>query len=100
MMLTNEPLMAEQAVEWGFVSECVDDDDLMAAAGDLATKLAKGPTRALAETRAMVDAAEENSFETQFRRELEVNSELRVSYDAQEGVAAFLEKRQAAFRGE
>ena len=47
-----------------------------------------------------VDEAAGNSFEAHFRRELEVQREIRQSPDALEGVAAFVEKRPAAFRGE
>lgn len=99
-MLTAEPIPAEQAMEWGLIAQCVDDEQLMPAASALAERLAQGPTRALAETRRMVDEGEHNDFTTQFRRELEVQQELRLTADAREGVAAFVEKRQAVFRGE
>ncbi len=100
MMLTNEPVSAEVALQWGLISDCLDDSDLLPAARELAAKLARGPTLALAMTRRMVDEGAGNSFETQFRRELEVQREIRQSHDALEGVAAFVEKRPAAFRGE
>ena len=69
-------------------------------AGTLAAKLADGPTYALHMTRQAVDESVDNDFKTQFRRELEINAELRDCYDSREGVAAFLEKRQAVFKGE
>jgi len=72
----------------------------MPQARELAAKLAKGPTLALMSTRNMVDEGNANTFAQQFRRELEVNSEMRVTFDGKEGVNAFLEKRPAAFRGE
>jgi 2-(1,2-epoxy-1,2-dihydrophenyl)acetyl-CoA isomerase len=99
IMLTNEPIMAETALEWGLISDCVADDDLMPMARDLAAKLAKGPTRALVATRAMVDEAEANDFETHVRRELEVQMVIGETADAKEGIAAFVEKRQAVFTG-
>ncbi|MFP6748942.1 MAG: enoyl-CoA hydratase-related protein [Alphaproteobacteria bacterium] len=99
IMLTNEPIMAETALEWGLISDCVADDDLMPMARDLAAKLAKGPTRALVATRAMVDEAEANDFETHVRRELEEQMVIGETADAKEGVAAFVEKRQAVFTG-
>ena len=51
-------------------------------------------------TRQAVDESVDNDFKTLFRRELEINAELRDCYDSREGVAAFLEKRQAVFKGE
>ena len=66
----------------------------------MATGLSQGPTRALALTRQLLDEGANNSFEAQYRRELEVNRELREAFDGKEGVQAFLEKRPARFRGE
>jgi 2-(1,2-epoxy-1,2-dihydrophenyl)acetyl-CoA isomerase len=100
MMMANEPVSAEQALQWGMINECLDDEQLMPRARELASTLAKGPTRALAMTRQLVDESEGNDFEAQYRRELEVNRELRDCFDGKEGVQAFLEKRAARFRGE
>ena len=100
MMMTGDAIPAEQAAQWGLVSECVADEELLPAARALAQRLARGPTRALVATRAMVDEGERNDFRTQFRRELEVQKSLRESRDAREGVAAFLEKRPPVFTGE
>lgn len=100
LMMTNDPLDAETALEWGLIAEVLDDDRLMDRAREIAGRLATGPTYALHMTRRMVDEAEANSFEQQFRRELETNSELRDTPDSQEGVLAFKEKRKAVFRGE
>lgn len=99
MMLTNDPISAEQAAEWGLISECVDDAALMPEAEALARRLGDGPTLALAATRRLVDEGQDSDFESQFRRELEVQQVMRDSADAREGVAAFVEKRKAAFTG-
>lgn len=100
VMLTNEPIMAETALEWGLISDCVADEELMPMARDLAAKLAKGPTRALVATRNMVDEAADNDFATHVRRELEVQMVIAETADATEGIAAFVEKRQAVFTGQ
>ncbi|QHE87864.1 enoyl-CoA hydratase-related protein [Hydrogenophaga sp. BPS33] len=99
MMMTSEPLPAEQALAWGVVSECFDEADLMPAAHALAAKLAAGATRALAGTRQLVDEGAHQDFERQFRRELEVQQAMRANADAREGVAAFIERRKPVFRG-
>jgi len=100
MMMTNEPVHAERAAEIGMINRCVEDEDLMTNARDLALKLAAGPTYALEMTRKMVDYGEDEHFEACFRKELETNRILRDTKDSKEGVAAFLEKRAANFSGE
>jgi 2-(1,2-epoxy-1,2-dihydrophenyl)acetyl-CoA isomerase len=99
LMLFNEPLAAERAKEWGLVREVVDDGALMDTAIKLAQRLAQGPTRALVATRMLLEESEHASYADQFRREIEVQSEVRKSADALEGRAAFVEKRKASFSG-
>ncbi len=99
LMLFNEPLSAERAKEWGLVREVVDDADLMPEAIKLAQRLAQGPTRTLVATRMLLEDSEHATFADQFRREIEVQSDIRRSADALEGRAAFIEKRKANFSG-
>jgi 2-(1,2-epoxy-1,2-dihydrophenyl)acetyl-CoA isomerase len=95
-----DSLSAKAAVRWGLVNECLAAGQLLSHAGEVAARLAAGPTRALVAARRLVDEGAGNSFTAQFRRELEVNRVLRESADSREGVRAFLEKRPASFRGE
>jgi 2-(1,2-epoxy-1,2-dihydrophenyl)acetyl-CoA isomerase len=99
LMLTNEPLPAELAKEWGLVREVFDDAALREGALALARKLAAGPTRALVATRHLIDDSEHATYAEQFRREIETQAEIRRSEDALEGRNAFLEKRPARFSG-
>ena len=43
MVLTNRTLSAEEACDWGLVSEVVDDDQLLSRAMELAQSIADGP---------------------------------------------------------
>lgn len=99
LMLLNEPLSAERALEWGLVRHVVDDDRLLDEAMKLARRLAEGPTRALVATRALLEESEHASYGAQFRREIETQAEIRQSEDALEGRNAFVEKRAARFSG-
>ncbi|MBN8977020.1 MAG: enoyl-CoA hydratase-related protein [Xanthobacteraceae bacterium] len=99
LMLFNEPLSAERAKEWGLVREVVGDADLMPEAIKLAQRLAQGPTRALVATRMLLEESEHATYADQFRREIEIQSDIRQSADALEGRAAFVEKRKASFSG-
>ena len=65
----------------------------------LARRLADGPTRTLVATRQLLEESEDASYAEQFRREIEVQADIRKSADALEGRAAFLEKRPARFTG-
>jgi 2-(1,2-epoxy-1,2-dihydrophenyl)acetyl-CoA isomerase len=99
LMLLNEPLSAERAREWGLVREVFDDSALLDEAMKLARRLADGPTRTLVATRQLLEQSEDASYAEQFRREIEMQADIRKSPDALEGRAAFLEKRQARFTG-
>ena len=72
---------------------------LLDEAMKLARRLADGPTRTLVATRQLIEQSEDASYAEQFRREIEVQADIRKSPDALEGRAAFLEKRQARFTG-
>lgn len=99
LMLLNEPIDAARAMQWGLVREVFDDPALRAGALALAARLAAGPTRALVETRRLVEQGEFSDYASQFRREIQVQAGLRDSDDATEGRQAFIEKRRAVFTG-
>ena len=99
LMLFNQPLPAEKAKQWGIVHEVFEDGALRAGALALAHKLALGPTRALVATRRLLEESDLATYADQFRREIEVQSEIRDSADALEGRSAFVEKRPARFTG-
>src|SRR4051794_18125458 len=99
LMLLNEPLSAERAKEWGLAREVFDDGALLGEATKFAQRLADGPTRTLVATRALIEASEDATYAEQFRREIEVQSDIRKTPDALEGRNAFLEKRPANFTG-
>lgn len=94
-----ERLPAEQALEWGLVNRVFDDNDaLMAGAMDIAKRLASGP-RSLALIRRAYWNTWQNSFEQQLELEAQLQGEAGASNDFKEGVSAFLEKRDAQFKG-
>jgi len=99
VMMTNQPITADQAKAWGIIWDCVDDERLMPEAMALARRLAAGPTQAYIFTRKAVDESQFHDLERQFEYELELQSHVLETDDAKEGIGAFLEKRPAKFRG-
>ena len=100
MVLTAESVEATEALRIGLVDEVVPPAGLMARAGELAGSIAQLAPLAL-RTLLELDRREEGlGAEAAFAIEAEVFGKLCESRDKGEGVAAFLEKRRAVWRGE
>jgi 2-(1,2-epoxy-1,2-dihydrophenyl)acetyl-CoA isomerase len=92
-------ITAQQAKEWGLIWDVVEDGELMKTATDLARRLADGPTMALARIKAALNQSSGNDLSAQLDVERDFQRELGRSDDFKEGVAAFLAKRKAEFKG-
>ena len=100
LALLGDKLSAAQAEQWGLIWRCVDDDQLMASALELARQLASGPTRGYVRTREAMEANMERSFEAALDVERDYQRELGRSSDYREGVTAFIDKRAPRFSGQ
>ena len=92
-------LSAEDARRWELVSEVVPADQFGARVQEVAQLYAAMPTRAVWETKRLLDAAESTTFAEQLELEAISQAEMTQTADFREGVAAFLEKREAVFSG-
>ena len=99
MALLGERVPAGQAVEWGLVNHVYPDEALMDEANALIGKLAAGPTRSYAASKRALNNMLYPDLEGQLDLEAELQHALARTKDFQEGVLAFVEKRQAAFEG-
>ena len=98
-LCSNRRLSAADAHAWGLVSEVVEDGRLASRAAELAATLAALPTRAIGMTKHLLDRAGLSSLDDQLELEAQFQSMAVQSEDFREGVAAFLEKRDARFSG-
>jgi 2-(1,2-epoxy-1,2-dihydrophenyl)acetyl-CoA isomerase len=98
-MTSGRRLGADEAKDWGLVSEVHPADELSGRAAELATQLASMPTRAIGMTKRLFDRAAESTLEEQLEWEAQLQSAATKTEDFREGVAAFLEKRDPRFSG-
>lgn len=99
LALLGDKLSAEQAEQWGLIWRCVDDAQFKETVDTLATQLAAAPTRGLARTKQALYESWGRTLEDQLNQERDFMRELGRSDDYKEGVAAFIAKRPAEFKG-
>ena len=98
LSLLAERLPAETALSWGLVNRMEEDADLMPKAMQMAQALAAGP-KSLGLIRQMYWEGMDNRYSEQLDLEAKLQSQAGATRDFEEGVAAFREKRPAAFTG-
>jgi len=99
MALLNPVLSARQALEWGLINRVVPDDQVLSTALEIAGRWAKGPTRALGQTKRLILSGATESLESQMERESRAIADMSGSADGREGIAAFVAKRAPTFQG-
>jgi 2-(1,2-epoxy-1,2-dihydrophenyl)acetyl-CoA isomerase len=99
MALLGERVPASQALDWGLVNYVHPDERLMDEATALVERLAAGPTRSYASSKKALNQMLYPDMEGQLDLEAELQHELARTDDFLEGVAAFVEKREARFVG-
>ena len=99
LMLLSQVWEAEEAQRAGLVDRIVAQEALQSEAQALAGELAARPTAAFAAWRQLIDGSETRSLEVHLEMERLAFRKASRTEDFAEGVAAFLDKRAADFKG-
>ena len=99
MLLTGEPIDAQEAYRIGLINKVVAPDQLMSAAREMAETICKkGPLGVRASKEAMIRGYS-MPLEEGLELERTLNNGLRDTEDFMEGATAFKEKRQPDYKG-
>ncbi len=99
MLLTGQPINARTAAEWGLVNRVVPDAELVAETRKLAMQIVDASGLTVATGKQAFYAQIELDQSKAYEYTKEVMSQNAMASDAQEGIAAFLEKRKPVWCG-
>ncbi len=98
LVFTGKIIEADEAERIGLVNQVVPHDDLQTVTMDLARSIAQGPPLAIQMAKLSLYQGLDANFQNQSIWERLVQNYLKYTEDHKEGVRAFLEKRQPAFK--
>jgi len=93
LLLLAEPIDAARALEMGLVSRVVPRQRLMEEVTKIASVAVQGAPQALAHTKQLIAELRPPAVSEDVQRAIQFHLGARTSAEAQEGIAAFLEKR-------
>ena len=99
LALTGDPIEAQRGYELGVVNRLTEPGQAVEAALELAERIAANGPLALAATKEVLQAQRDWSQEEFWERQRAIVEPVFVSQDAQEGAAAFAEKRSPVWQG-
>ena len=100
LMMLADKVMATEAEKMGMIYKVCADESLMEESLKVAKKLASLPTIGLGLTKRALNKSMTNDLTAQLALEDELQTAAGKTYDYNEGVTAFLEKRKPNFKGE
>jgi enoyl-CoA hydratase/carnithine racemase len=99
LLMLGDTIEAAEAERIGLISELVADGELDAAVGALAQRLATGPARAYAQTKALLTREQDMSLSAAIELEAATQALLMTGEDYAEFHAAFTERRDPRWTG-
>ena len=98
MLLTGDPITADEALAHGLVSDVVSDETLDEAVADLAARVAKASAATVSIGKQAFYEQLRLSTGDAYTKMSEVMTQNALMADAQEGIGAFLEKREPVWQ--
>lgn len=98
-MMLGDKISSKEAERCGMIYTYYSDDVFVEESLKLAHTLASMPTKGLALTKQLLNETYQHSLSEQLQREEEIQVQAASTYDYNEGVNAFLEKRKPNFMG-
>ncbi len=99
MLLTSDPITGEEAARLGLANRAYGEEELFSQALSIAKKIAKKSPVSVKAAIDMLQYAKIGAYSEGVKAEAESFGTVFVSEDAKEGIQAFLEKREAHFKG-
>jgi 2-(1,2-epoxy-1,2-dihydrophenyl)acetyl-CoA isomerase len=99
LLILGRRLSGSEALEWGMAHAAVDDAEVDDAAGELAGRLAAGPTVALGLTKWLLHTGQAKELSAHLADEAYAMELSSRSPDFREGLAAFRQHRDPCFTG-
>ena len=99
LIYTGDMIKADEAERIGLINKVVPIDELEACVQEIAVKIAKKSIIAVKLCKAAINRGAQVGLESGLKYERELYSISLTTEDKQEGVAAFVEKREANFKG-
>jgi 2-(1,2-epoxy-1,2-dihydrophenyl)acetyl-CoA isomerase len=100
LMISADKVSGPDAVNMGMIYRCYPDAAFEEETKKFAAQIAQMPTKAIGLTKRLLNESFGNNLQQQLEREKQVQVEAGASHDFKEGIAAFLEKRKPAFKGQ
>jgi enoyl-CoA hydratase len=99
MLLTSESISGIEAVQWGLANHAYKEEELYEKSLLLASKIAKKSPVSVKAAISLLNYTKHEQFYVGVEKEAEFFGNVFMSEDGKEGIQAFIEKREANFKG-